>query len=119
MNKYTTDNMGMVYKNSLLITDGEVVGDIKQMQSQIEQLTKEKEKWSKGFMNACDKNNKLTKENQELKLIAKRVQDDLLMRADIDSDNMAVVDLSSSVWESLKSIIDPQIDDLIYRKIND
>ena len=44
----------------------------------------------------------------ELESLLKRVSQDLLMRAELDSDGFKVVDLSSSIWINLKEAIKEQ-----------
>lgn len=60
----------------------------------------------------------LERENAELKarntLLLKRMEemrDDLLMRAEIDSNGFKVVDCSSSVWRFFKEAIDQEKND--------
>ena len=47
----------------------------------------------------------------ELESLLKRVSQDLLMRAELDSDGFKVVDLSSSVWMQVKKALKEQDND--------
>ena len=47
----------------------------------------------------------------ELKNIVKRVSQDLLMRAAVDTDGFKVVELSSSIWIALKEALKEQDND--------
>jgi len=52
--------------------------------------------------------NNLKEENKKIKDLLLKVKNDLLMRAETDSDGFKVVDLSSSIWEKVKELSDEQ-----------
>ena len=53
----------------------------------------------------CDTAQGLMEENKALRGLIVKIHDDLRMRAEIDSNDLMVVDLSASIWDLIKDVL--------------
>jgi hypothetical protein len=75
------------------------------MQDEIERLEDTIAELGDNYTALSKANQWFIKRIAELESLLKRVSQDLLMRAELDTDGFKVVDLSSSIWINLKKAL--------------